>query len=302
MGRTAFPEGVQHDLGLPGIDAAQWLKRFDSYLLQVRGLAPRTREGYCFWVSRFLKTFTAQRDLSSLRGQDVTAYVQREASRLKRNARGVPGTAIRALLRYLTFAGVTRHGLEAAVPRMPKWKYADLPRYLPPEDIDRVVAGVLDDTATGRRNHAILLLLARTGMRADEIVKLTLDDIDWREGTIRIRSGKSRRERHLPLSQEVGSDPPRMTQANADEGLRNHQCVPRKSVLKDRSQRGEQRSVVPLSVPGEPDFPFDDNTAIVIVKSRKSGPIPSSMRRQVWSPKEKPPSFVRVAPKICSLG
>jgi len=197
MGRISFSEELEHTRRSSGIDVVQCLKRFDNYLLEVRGLAPRTREGYCFWVRRFLRTFTAERDLSTLRGEDVTAYVQREASRLKRYARGVPGTAIRALLRYLTFAGVIRGGLEAAVPRMPKWKYADLPRYLPPEDIDRVIAGVLDDTATGQRNRAILLLLARTGMRADEIVKLTLDDIDWRKGTIRIRSGKSRRERQL---------------------------------------------------------------------------------------------------------
>jgi integrase/recombinase XerD len=207
MDKNALSDGLKHDLDSSWIDAVECLKRFDNYLLHVQGLAPRTREGYCFWVSRFFKTFfgTAGRDLSSLRGEDLTMYVQREASRLKRNARGIPGTAIRGLLRYLVFAGVIRGGLESAIPRMPKWKYADLPRYLPPEDIDRAVAGVLRDSAAGRRNHAILLLLARTGMRAGDVANLTLDDIDWRKGTIRIRSGKSRHERHLPLTQEVGS-------------------------------------------------------------------------------------------------
>jgi hypothetical protein len=84
-------------------------------------VAPRTRQGYCFWVSRFLARFSAPAapDWSSLRGEDLTTFVQQEASRLHRHSRALPGTAIRAFLRYLTFLGVIRSGLEAAVPRMP---------------------------------------------------------------------------------------------------------------------------------------------------------------------------------------
>ena len=140
-----------------------------------------------------------------MRGEDYAAFVHREASRLKRNANESPGTAIRALLRYLTFTGAIPAGMEAAVPRMRRWKHAALPRYLSPVEIERVVASVLDNTSNGQRDHAILLLLARTGLRAAEVTQLTLDDVDWTEGILHIRSAKSRRERSLPLAKDVGA-------------------------------------------------------------------------------------------------
>lgn len=206
MDPTAFSEGLPQHVESLHIDAAQWLKNFDNYLSQVQGLALGSRKKYGFFASRFLVGFcgTTAPVWSSLRGEDLAMFVQREASRLKRHARHGPGSAIRALLRYLTFVGAIRVGLEAAIPQIRRWKHAELPRYLPTAEIERVVASVLNDTPTGRRNYAILLLLARTGMRAGEIVTLTLDDVNWREGTLCIWSGKSRGERRLPLTQEVG--------------------------------------------------------------------------------------------------
>jgi site-specific recombinase XerD len=80
-----------------------------------------------------------------------------------------------------------------------------LPRHLPAADVERVVAGALEGSGRkGLRNHAILLLLARTGLRAHEVAQLSLDDIDWTEGTICIRSKKTRTERKLPLAHDVG--------------------------------------------------------------------------------------------------
>ena len=207
MNNTAASEALQQWVKRPGIDASQCLKDFDDHLMRVQGLAPRTRQSYSFWVSRFLAGFCAldPPDWSSLRANHLTAFVQQEAARLHRYSRAIPGTAIRAFLRYLTFLEVIRSGLEAAVPRMPRWKHAELPRYLASADVERVVGGALDGTTRGLRNHAILLLLARAGLRADEVAKLSLDDIDWVAGTICIRSTKSRRERRLPLAQDVGA-------------------------------------------------------------------------------------------------
>ncbi len=207
MNNPAFAKGRQQHAESLCTGATQWLKGFDDHLSQVQGLALGSRKKYYFFAGRFLAEFCgmAAPVWSSLRGEDLAMFVQREASRLKRNGRSAPGTAIRALLRYLTFAGAIRAGLETAIPQMPRWRHAELPRYLPAAEIERVVTSVLDDTPKGRRNHAILLLLARTGMRASEIVKLTLDDIDWREGHLCVRSGKSRGERRLPLSQDVGA-------------------------------------------------------------------------------------------------
>ena len=173
----------------------------------MKGVAPGTRKSYCFWVRRFLAGFcgSVAPDWSALRGTDLSVFVKNEASRLKRNGRGAPGTAMRAFVRYLIFLGVAQDGLQGAIPQRPRWRHVGLPRHLPPADVDRVVAGALDGTTRGRRNYAILLLLARTGLRAHEVAQLSLDDVDWQEGIINIRSKKSRSERRLPLAHDVGA-------------------------------------------------------------------------------------------------
>jgi len=187
--------------------SALLLRDFDEYLTRVRGLTQGSRDRYRLYVRRFLANVCGNStpDWSSMRGEDYAAFVHREASRLKRNANESPGTAIRALLRYLTFTGAIPAGMEAAVPRMRRWKHAALPRYLALAEIERVVASVLDNKLTGQRDHAVLLLLARTGLRAAEVAQLTLDDVDWTEGILHIRSTKSRRERSLPLATDVGA-------------------------------------------------------------------------------------------------
>lgn len=207
MAKTAIlepPHPHEHALG---ISAAKCLNQFDDYLLRVKGVAPSTRKVYCFWVRRFLAAFcgSARPDWSALRGTDLAIFVQLEATRLERNGREAPGVAMRAFVRYLIFLGVAKDGIQGAIPQRPRWRHVGLPRFLPSTDVDRVVASTLDGTSRGRRNYAILLLLARTGLRAHEVAQLSLDDIDWREGIINIRSRKSRNERRLPLAQDVGA-------------------------------------------------------------------------------------------------
>jgi site-specific recombinase XerD len=93
--------------------------------------------------------------------------------------------------------------LEATVPTIAEWRLSSLPRYLPPEDVERVIAGCDDATAIGIRDKAIVLLLARLALRASEVAGLRGDDIDWSQGTVSV-VGKNRREARLPLPQEVG--------------------------------------------------------------------------------------------------
>ena len=207
MAKTAFSQATPQNELVLGIGATRCLNKFDDYLLRVKGVAPGTRKTYCFWVRRFLAAFCGSvgPDWSALRGTHLAVFVQKEASRLKRNGRGAPGIAMRAFVRYLIFLGVAQDGLRGAIPQRPRWRHVGLPRHLPPADIDRVVAGALDGTTRGRRNYAILLLLARTGLRAHEVAQLSLDDIEWREGIINIRSKKSRNERRLPLAHDVGA-------------------------------------------------------------------------------------------------
>jgi integrase len=90
------------------------------------------------------------------------------------------------------------------VPTMRNWKYAALPRHVPDDQLERVLANCRDTSPKSRRNLAILLLLARLGMRANEVVQLRLEDIDWRSGKLFVSPGKTHTERVLPLSQEVG--------------------------------------------------------------------------------------------------
>lgn len=206
MNTSTVPDRQQKEADSPSIPASQWLTRFGEYLLNVQGLTPGTRREYCAVVSRFLYGFCgpAAPDWSSLRGEHLTSFVRREASRLKRNARRTPAVAIRALLRYLRFIGAVRAGLEAAVPKTPQWRHAELPPSLSAAEVENIIARVATDTRTGLRDRAILLLLARMGLRAVEVSQLTLDDIDWSSGSLLIRKTKSRRDRRLPLPQDVG--------------------------------------------------------------------------------------------------
>jgi site-specific recombinase XerD len=112
-------------------------------------------------------------------------------------------TALRAFIRFLITAGLCPVGLDAAIPTLAHWHLSTLPRYLQAEEVERVVAACRADTAVGLRDRAIVLLLARLALRASDIVHLRLDDIDWKEGWIRV-CGKGRRETRLPLLQEVG--------------------------------------------------------------------------------------------------
>lgn len=89
------------------------------------------------------------------------------------------------------------------MPTIPEWRLSTLPRYIDASQVDRLIATCDLTTSTGLRDRAILLLLARLGLRAGDIVSLRLDDLDWRQATVSVR-GKSRRETRLPLPQDAG--------------------------------------------------------------------------------------------------
>jgi len=112
-------------------------------------------------------------------------------------------TALRMFLRFLIAEGRCRAGLLAAIPALAHWRLSSLPRYLPPEAVERVIKSCDMSSPVGKRDRAILLLLARLGLRAGDIVQMRLKDLDWKEAWIHV-SGKGRRETRLPLTQEVG--------------------------------------------------------------------------------------------------
>ena len=112
-------------------------------------------------------------------------------------------TALRMLLRFLVAEGRCASTLDGAIPVLVHRRLSSLPRYLAEDDVERVLASCDRASAVGQRDHAILLLLARLGLRAGDIVQLRLRDIDWKGAWIHV-SGKSRRETRLPLTQELG--------------------------------------------------------------------------------------------------
>jgi integrase/recombinase XerD len=112
-------------------------------------------------------------------------------------------TTLPGYLRFLMASGRCRPWLDHAVPTVPHWRLSTLPRYLPMADVERLIASCAVTTPAGIRDRAILLLLARLGLRAGDVLAMRFDDIDWAEGTLRV-CGKSRREVCLPLPQDAG--------------------------------------------------------------------------------------------------
>ena len=112
--------------------------------------------------------------------------------------------ALRSICHFLWQRGAIDRDLAAGVPRMPDWRLATIPKYLGPEEVERLLQACDVQAAVGRRDHAILLLLARLGLRAGEIIALELDDIQWRAGEILVRSSKRLPQDRLPLLTEVG--------------------------------------------------------------------------------------------------
>jgi site-specific recombinase XerD len=194
----------QAELPTPPIE--QWLLAYDAHLEHVAGLALSTRQGYGHLVRRFISHCfgTESPDWSSLTAARITAFVSQEAALRRNTGRKQPAVAVRSFLRFLVFRGDIRPGLEAAAPSPPQWKYASLPSRLTPEDMARVLAVYHDGSAISLRNRAILFLLARLGLRAQDVASLCLDDIDWADGRFALPPGKSRRARTLPLPYDVG--------------------------------------------------------------------------------------------------
>ena len=167
----------------------QWLREYDAHLEQVIGLTLSTRQRYGYLVRRFITDCfgTEPPDWPSLTAARITTFVGQEAAMRHNTGRKQPAVAVRSFLRFLVFRGEIRPGLEAAALSPPQWKDASLPSRLTPEEVARVLAVYHEGTAINLRNRAILFCLARLGLRAQDVVSLCLDDIDWADGRIALR-------------------------------------------------------------------------------------------------------------------
>lgn len=112
-------------------------------------------------------------------------------------------TALRAFLRFLTVQSLCIPDLDCAVPTVAQWSLSSIPRYITSQEVERVIDSCPANTHKGLRDRGIILFLSRLGLRAGDVVNMRLNDINWKNGTVRV-SGKGRREDLLPLPQEVG--------------------------------------------------------------------------------------------------
>jgi integrase/recombinase XerD len=180
------------------------LVEYEKFLLDVRGLRPSTIRMYCFGARAFLRWLEARgiQSIRSLKGKEVLCYVQEHAT---------PSTAyrmtqeLRSLLRYLHFSARTTGDFCAVVPRVPRWRLAALPTHLPWQRVRDFIATIDTTSATGKRDKAIVLLVAGLSLRNEDICGLQLRDLNWQAGTVLLRKGKSRKDRIMPLIMEIGS-------------------------------------------------------------------------------------------------
>jgi site-specific recombinase XerD len=181
------------------------LHEYERYLRQERALANATIPNYL----RFIQSFLSDRfikggvRLGRLRPHDIVSFVEREAPHLSLKRAKLLTTALRSFLQYARYRGDLRLDLAAAVPTVANWSMTSIPRAIPPAQVDQLLASIDRHSAIGQRDYAILLLLARLGLRSSEVLLLELDDIDWAAGRFSVRA-KGGKRTALPLPKEVG--------------------------------------------------------------------------------------------------
>lgn len=199
--------------------------KFSDYLRQQRALA----SGTINYHRKYVATFLAYRfpdgavDPSKIEAQDFVIFLQKEAARRTPMSAKNVSTVLRSFTGYLFSAGIIDRDLSGSIPTVCCWSLTGIPKGLTRKQVARVLACCNRKTATGRRDYAVLLLLARLGLRAGEVAALRLEDIDWTAGTLTV-SGKGAKFCKLPLPHDVG-------QAVAAYLRKDRPSVPSKSVF-----------------------------------------------------------------------
>ncbi len=184
------------------------LKAYRSHLLNACGLSARTCDSRTFYAREFLqahwRSSRPRLNLKTLKAEVLLHHVL-ERSRHDSPARlQQMASSLRSFCRYLRLTGQSGGDLSSAIPRIGGNYRSGLPDYLLPEEVKSLLASIDTRRLPGLRNYAILLCLVRLGLRAKEVACLSLDEIDWRAGVIRLSAGKGRRERELPLPKDLG--------------------------------------------------------------------------------------------------
>lgn len=183
----------------------QHVLAYEQYLQDTRALSRQTIINYRPVVRDFLnfRFSDGEVSLTQLRAVDVTNFVQKRISRPNMRRAKIITTALRSFLSYARYRGDLTSDLAAAVPIVANWSLSSIPRAIGRDEVTRLLASIDRHTPVGCRDYAMILALARLGLRSSEIVSLELDDIDWVAGKIRVR-GKNGQRNDLPLPADVG--------------------------------------------------------------------------------------------------
>ena len=181
------------------------LEAYRLHLERKRGLAATSIASHLWFLRPFLEEtgISSNADVERLSGRDVALYVERHAGDHGATTARIMCSRLRVFLRYLHGEGLLDADLTAAIPSIRRSADPRLPSFMSFEQVQLVLDSCDRSTATGRRDYAILMLLARLGLRANEVARLSLDDFDWRAGQFTVR-GKGRKIATLPLPPDVG--------------------------------------------------------------------------------------------------
>jgi integrase/recombinase XerD len=182
------------------------LDRFDNYLERVCGLASKTRLLRLHYLGKFLLTVFKRGpiDVALLEPRDIEQFVTHHGEGCTRGSVQVICSCLRTYLRFRTFQGDRTEALTAAIPRIPHWRLASLPKGLTDQELGQFLAAFDRSTVNGRRNYAMARCFVDLGLRVGEVARLKLEDFDWRQGTLQIVGTKSKRAGILPLPVETG--------------------------------------------------------------------------------------------------
>jgi len=181
------------------------LDEYEQFLVKERGLEASTRSYYRSYAQKFLshRFGSSSLELSRLNANDITGFILHESETSSVGTTKLMVTVVRSLLRFLHLRGDLQSDLVGAVPAVAGWRQAGVPKFISPRELRLLLKSCDRRTHVGRRDFAILLLLARLGLRSCEVAAVELDDIDWRAGEL-ILHGKGRTESRLPLPSDVG--------------------------------------------------------------------------------------------------
>jgi site-specific recombinase XerD len=183
---------------------ADRLQQYENHLRKDRGLAENSLRVYLPLIRTFLASKLVDKGFpQSLTALGIRDFVIGQTRNRSPEYVRLLATALRSFCRFLFLSGQIPVDLSPSVPRVCKYRQSTPPAFLSPDEVTRALAATDRSTPTGRRDYAILLLLARLGLRAGEIVLLELDDVCWRTAEIVVR-GKGRTVERLPLLQDIG--------------------------------------------------------------------------------------------------